>query len=174
MSALIHRLNTIKTACALDGLTPSQSQAWHELHDRLALGDVVNLHGTIGSGKTFLAWLLVKQCNATYTPIFTSIPAIDAVKVKPLPVVDNFPSTREAYRDLLKQLAYKGYTQAIVLSRSPIRDDCYRVQLALTESDLDHARQRLLAIDPMLPPRRGGTLHHLINPDLPLNDEETL
>jgi hypothetical protein len=44
---------------------------------------------------------------------------------------------------------------------------------SLTKADLDHAHQWLLLIDPKLPPRRGGTLHHLINPDLPLDAEET-
>ncbi|MDQ2996162.1 MAG: ATP-binding protein [Chloroflexota bacterium] len=177
MSALIRRLNGIKNACTIDWLTPSQAQTWRELQDCLALGEVVNLHGPIGSGKTFLAWLLIKQHHAIYVtstgisslPIAKPIGATDVT----LPIVDDYPSTREAHRSLIKQLAYNGYIQAVVLTQLPIHDDCYRVQLTLTKADLDHVRQRLLLLDPELPPRRGGTLHHLINPNLPLDDEET-
>lgn len=169
MSTLIHRINAVKTACTLNWLTPSQAQAWRDLHNRLLLGDVVNLYGPPGSGKTFLAWLLVKLDYAIYNPLLTSNPS----KAKLLPIVDNYPFTREAYRDLLKRLSFGGYAQAVVLTRVPIHDYCFHVPLALNELDLDHVRQRLLSIDPTLPPRRGGTLHHVINPDLPL-DEETL
>lgn len=177
MSTLIRRLNGIKAACTIDWLTPSQAQTWRELQAHLTLGEVINLHGPIGSGKTFLAWLLIKQRNAVYVTStgISSLPiakTIDTDDVT-LPIVDDYPSTREAHRSLLKQLAYNGYVQAVVLTHSPIHDDCYRVQLALTKTDLDHVRQRLLLLDPKLPPRRGGTLHHLINPDLPLNAEET-
>jgi hypothetical protein len=177
MSALLRRLNAIKAACTIDWLTPSQMQTWHELQNRLALGEVVNLHGPIGSGKTFLAWLLIKQRNAVYVTS-TGISSLPIAKpmgtdASILPIVDDYPSTREAHRALLKQLAYNGYVQGVVLTQSPIPDDCYRVQLALTKADLDHVRQRLLQLDPKLPPRRGGTLHHLINPDLPLDAEET-
>jgi len=171
MSTLIRRINTVKLACKLDWLTPSQARAWSEIRDRLALGDVVNLHGPGGSGKTFLAWLLVKQNNSVHMLSFVPTPRVDAASAKALPIVDNFSSTRTAFRDLLKQLAYCGYSQALILTRAPIRDDCYRVQLMLTEADIEYARQQLLSIDPTLPPSRGSTLHHLINPDLPLSDE---
>lgn len=177
MSVLIRRLNSIKDACTIDWLTPSQAQTWRELQDCLALGEVVNLYGPIGSGKTFLAWLLIKQRNTVYVPNtgISSLPIAKTIgtDASTLPIVDDFPSTRESHRSLLKQLAYNGYTQAVVLTQSPIHDDCYRVQLSLTKIDIDHVRQRLLLLDPKLPPRRGGTLHHLINPDLPLDAEET-
>src|SRR6266540_4069499 len=116
MSALLRRLNAIKAACTIDWLTPSQMQTWHELQNRLALGEVVNLHGPIGSGKTFLAWLLVKQRNAVYISgaEISSLPIAEtsATAAVLLSIVDDYPSTREAHRSLLKQLAYKGYVQA--------------------------------------------------------------
>lgn len=176
MNALIRRLNNIKAACTIDWLSPSQVQTWCELQAHLTLGEIINVHGPTGSGKTFLAWLLIKQRKAVYLTStgISSLPSkAMGMEASNLPIVDDYPSTRTAHRLLLKELSYKGYVQAVVLTQSPIHDDCYRVHLSLTNSDLDHVRQKLLLIDPKLPPRRGGTLHHLINPDLPLDAEET-
>jgi hypothetical protein len=167
MSSLIERLNAIKTACTLEWLTPSQAQAWGKLQQYLSLNEVINLYGPPGSGKTFIAWLLVKQGVATYIPKVEDLIG-DTAHILAIPVIDNMPSTRDTYRTLLKYLSFQKQRQAIALSQTAIPDDCYRVSLSCTEQDKDHIYQQLQSIDHTMYVRDGGTLHHVVNPDLPV------
>ena len=168
MSTLLVRLNQIKAQCDLAWLTPSQQQVWARLHEQLAFGETVNLYGAVGCGKTFLAWLFVKQANATY---IASRQAIPVKTNEALLVIDNHPDSREAYRESLKTLAYQHQRATVLISRMAIRDDCYRVQLLLTQTELAPVYQRLVLLEPTLPPPRSMSLHHLFNPDLPLIGE---
>lgn len=170
MSQLLQRLNTIKSLCIPDWMTPSQRRTWDILQSRLELGDIVNLHGQAGCGKTFLAWLFVKIQRAIYAPAQDAIPHTTG---KPsLLIIDNQQPARDAYRALLSHLSTQQRQQTVIISRIAIHDDCYKVALHFTPEDRLCVQQRVVTLAPDLLVRTGGTLHHLINPDLPLDTEE--
>lgn len=170
MSTLLHRLNTMKRLCALDWMTPSQKHAWATLQKRLTWGDVVNLYGQPGSGKTFLSWLLIKEQRAVYVP---TLDALSAIPVSSCPlIIDNQQPGRDAFRILLTHLDAQQRQQTVIITQAAIHDDCYKVALQLTTEDYLCVQQRLATLAPDLLSRTGGTLHHLINPDLPLDTEE--
>jgi len=170
MSTFVHHLNTIKQLCALDWMTPSQKHAWAILQERLTLGDVVNLHGQSGSGKTFLSWLLAKEQGATYIPTLNALSTMPAISS--LLIIDNQRPDRDAFRTLLTHLRPQQRQQVVILTQTAVHDDCYKVALHFTPDDRISVQQRLATLAPDLSSRAGGTLHHLINPDLPLDTEE--
>lgn len=167
MSNLVNRLNGIKRICTLDWFTPSQLQAWKQLQLSIPFREVINLYGPPGSGKTFMAWVFTRQEGATY------IPNIETLKTAgenctAIPVIDNVHPTRHSFRTALKYLSFQKHKQGIVITQEAIPDDCYRVALVCTTQDREHVYQKIRSIDPGISFRDGGTLHHLINPDLPL------
>jgi hypothetical protein len=170
MSMLVHHLNTIKQFCTVEWMTPSQQHAWIALQERLKLGDVVNLYGPAGSGKTFLSWLLVKEQKAAYALTRSALPMTEATSS--LVIIDNQQAGRDAFRALLTHLRGQQRQQAVIITRTAIPDDCYKAALHFTAEDRLCVQQRLSSLVPDLLFRTGGTLHHLINPDLPLDTEE--
>jgi ATPase subunit of ABC transporter with duplicated ATPase domains len=172
MSELAYRLNTIKRLCSLDWMTPSQRLVWTGIQERLQLGDVVNVYGQAGSGKTFLCWLLIKEQNAVYAPTLAALPK--ALATSSLLIIDNQLPGREAFRTLLTHLSAQQRQQTIVITQTAIYDDCYKAALSFTDADHRCVQQKLATLDLEVPIRTGGTLHHLINPDLPLDTEESL
>lgn len=167
MINLIERLNAIKTSCSMEWLTPSQSQSWAKMQQYFLLNEVVNLYGPPGSGKTFIAWLRVKQGAAIYIPDLETLMA-GTEHCSSLPVIDNLPPTRNAYRTLLKHLSFQKQKQAIAITQAALPDDCYRVSLECTKQDREFVCQRLRTIDHTVCFRDEGNLHHLVNPDLPV------
>ena len=61
-------LNKLKTQAASDWLTDCQWAAFDDIRNALRFPEIVNVHGPVGSGKTFLAWTLGRRLEIPYFP----------------------------------------------------------------------------------------------------------
>lgn len=164
MSDFIRILNSIKMKRTPTWLTPSQINAQVAIKESLRAPGTINLCGSAGSGKTFLAWSLADELGYFYF----SHPSL--LKGERLPtskglIVDNCRHDRWSHRDLLKVLQLWQIHRAVLITRQPVRDYTRYVELELTLADEGRVCENLLALgcfrEPGVP-----NLWYLVNPYL--------
>jgi hypothetical protein len=114
MSSFIHSLNLIKTRRTRAWLTLSQQIAFAAVEKVLQAPSTVNLFGTIGVGKTFLAWMLADQLAYAYLPHPGQLEQFEASEINGV-VLDNCYSSRQAHRNLLKKLRFHQVHYAVLV-----------------------------------------------------------
>jgi len=134
MSLYVRWLNMIKEHADEAWLTDSQRSAYRDLLERWRAAPFVNLYGPQGSGKSFLAGLLVKHHGYAY--VFDLADAPDGA---PQVIVDD-----AVYHRALRPLAReKGLGRVLLVTRQPIREAMARRQLTLNARDMDQFRTTL-------------------------------
>lgn len=146
MSELIRTVNRIKAARDSSWLTTSQRHTWKELQEAIRIPGTVNLFGSIGVGKTFVAWHLVEQLGYAYFPHPTYLRRTEQADM-PGVIIDNAESTRAVHREILKLLQFCQIRSAVLVTREPVEDYTRYVHLMLTEEDVDKVRMNLTAIN---------------------------
>jgi len=147
MSQYIRILNSLKQQVPRLPLTPSQRSCRHRIEDRLAHAGTVNLYGGSGVGKTVLGWSMASGAQVTYLPCSRELALLSpALGPREILVVDNAASDRMSHRRLLGTLEAAGVDRAVVVTRSPVDDYCFRLELTLTSADIDIVRANLGAI----------------------------
>lgn len=164
MSELIRLLNSIKIQRSSSWLTPSQRGALTTIHGILRIPQVVNLCGSIGSGKTFLAWQLADDLDYEYLSHPNLLQQRDLPAIKGL-VIDNCRHERQFHRDVLKALQMDRVIRAIIVTRQPVRDYVRYVELGLSPSDQSKVCENLLAVGCFREPG-ASDLWQLVNPYL--------
>jgi len=164
MSKMLVLLNKLKAQAASDWLTDSQRSAFDAVCDALRFPETVNLHGPVGSGKTFLAWTFSRTL---VMPYFPSPSAFDERSERPTPqaVVDNAGTGERAVRDLLAVAQRKGTHTLLFITHSPNEMGFRAIALpAPTPHDFDVVYRNLSLLEHYaLPPVREGNLWDAIH-----------
>lgn len=163
MSDFIRTLNLIKTRRDSSWLTPSQQEALALLREVLRVPGPVNLFGSVGVGKTFLAWNLTDILGYTYFPHPTHLEPVEQLNVAGV-VIDNAQSGRQAHRGVLKALSFRDVKYAVLITRRPIQDYSHYVELNLTSIDQAKVRDNLASIGLFRPATDVSNLWFLVNP----------
>lgn len=145
MNKYLSLSNFIKENLSNDWMTSSQRRAYDKLIDALSYHNYINLYGAVGTGKTFLGWLLHKNQIGHYFPHWLDLePAAELV------IVDNASERREDFRNLIKEVQLAGIQKLVVISRKPINDyvasvelDCQQIDLAKMADNLDLSQAKL-------------------------------
>ncbi len=135
MSLYVEWLNQIKLKADYEWLTKSQRKAFNDIVERWPAEVFLCLYGPQGSGKSFIARLLVKMHGYIYTN--------DLKGLEPGPhlvVVDG-----EEYNRLMRPMAQLlGLKRIVVLMRRPPRDPMPRTEVALDEHDVKQFQHNLI------------------------------
>ena len=117
-------------------LTASQQAVCQFL--RQGIGDYqqrINLWGTPGVGKTFLAHYLHHCAEGLY---FSSAKNCLITEISPnsVVIVDNAPSDRSLARSTFGDVLWAGASSVILVTRQPIDDAIRGIELTLTDGDM--------------------------------------
>ena len=157
-------LNKLKAQAASDWLTDSQRVAFDDIRSVLRFPEMVNLHGPIGSGKTFLAWTLSRMLETSYFP---NLAAFDERSERPMPqaVVDNAGAGERAVRDLLAVAQRKGTHTLLFITHRPNEMGFRAIALpAPRPHDFDVVYRNLSLLEYYaLPPVREGSFWDAIH-----------
>jgi energy-coupling factor transporter ATP-binding protein EcfA2 len=127
MSLYIQWTNCIKERADESWLTERQQEVYKRLLNHWHNHAFVNLYGASGSGKTFIARILVKTHNYVYTQDLQEVP-----HNAPNVALDNVKYTR-----MLRPLARSmGLGRVLLITQKPIMEAMPSVQLELTEKDI--------------------------------------
>jgi len=157
-------LNKLKTQASPDWLTDSQRVAFYAVRDALRFPETVNLYGPVGTGKTFLAWVLSRTLEMPYFP---SPSAFNERSERPMPqaIVDNAGAGERAVRDLLAVAQRKGTHTFLFITHRPNEMGLRAIALlAPTPHDFDVVYRNLSLLEHYaLPPVREGNLWDAIH-----------
>lgn len=165
MSRFVRTLNLIKTHRTTAWLTPAQVQALSELREILRVPRTVNLCGSVGVGKTFLAWALADELNYAYFPHLRRFIQTEDIATSGV-IIDNAEPSRQSHRDVLKTLQFRDMRCAVLITRQPIRDYTYYAELSLCAEDREKVCRNLADIGCFISDSRVPNLWYLVNPSL--------
>ncbi len=164
MSRMLKLLNQLKTQADPELLTDSQQATFDTVRNTLRFPETVNLHGLVGSGKTFLAWTLSRTLKMSYFP---SLAAFDERSERPTPhaIVDNAAAGERAVRDLLAVAQRKGTHSLLFVTHRSNEMGFRTIFLPTpTECDFDVVYRNLSLLEHYaLPPVREGNLWDAIH-----------
>lgn len=129
-----------------DWLTESQGSASEQLVDFLRISDVANLFGAHGVGKTFFAWVWLKEWQRFgfgRIAYFPSAKLISPVELHRFVIVDNVSSHRDAIRDALRKCRLCGFDRVLLITVYAADDQTPKVRLNLTERDIMQVAENL-------------------------------
>lgn len=120
MSQLLTLLNRLKNEARLDWLTDSQRVVWNALQHQFRFPERVNLYGSGGTGKTFLAWSLAHEKNAVFFASPFALAQSDFVNDSAsLVIIDNGASETGELRHLLAELQMRNGRYTLIITRQP-------------------------------------------------------
>jgi len=134
-------LNELKGRSPRDYFTETQLAMYQKLIERLDLpGQIVNLSGAHGAGKTFVAWGLSRISGAQYLPMPNML--YDETTQYNLEggtvLIDNAPTQEEDVRQLLAQCGLLNINSVMMITVRPVSLKMHRMELTLptlTETD---------------------------------------
>ena len=169
MSQLLALLNRLKAEAHLERLTGSQQLAWRLVQQHLRFPERVNLYGASGSGKTFLAWALAHEQDASLFASPEGLFQSDFVNDPPrLVIVDNCVSDSTELRHLLAELQMRNGRSALLITRQPSQLGLPLIHLPLpTSQDITVTYHNLSLLEHYaLAPLAEGNLWQVIHSTL--------
>lgn len=142
MSRYIRVVNSLKLQIRDLEPTPSQISCINLLLDRLQYPGTANLFGLHGVGKTFMGWVLVKDAKVEYFSHPSRITK-SLVQEDRIAFVDNVSHIKADFRQSSIMVEGAGFKRVIFVSTYPVDDYVYRVELNLTNDDVNVARKNL-------------------------------
>lgn len=122
---LIER-NQAKQLVSADSLRDNQERVVQTLRQQATNGGIINLCGSEGSGKTFLAWYLARQSDEwEYQPWLPTPAPISA----PYLIVDNVAATRVASRRIREIITFDDATCVVAITRDQLPEASATVSL---------------------------------------------
>src|SRR3990172_8269480 len=104
----------LRDRLSLEWLTPSEEAIWDQIHQFDAPPHrVINVFGSEGTGKTFLAWVMEREKYASY-----SIWGEKKTPTLPRLIVDDAPSDKTSSREFRPMVERLGVKQIILLTRT--------------------------------------------------------
>lgn len=127
MSLYVTWINLIKEKADETWLTDSQREVYERILSRWRSTPFINLYGSPGSGKTFVARLLAKKHGYAYTHDLE-----EASRGAAQVILDNAQYTR-----MLRPLARKlGLGRVLLITRSAVPEAMPKVGLELSDRDV--------------------------------------
>lgn len=161
---MLFLLNKLKNQAIPGWLTDSQLTAFTALVKLFRFPEVANLYGSVGSGKTFLAWVLSQQLEIPYFPTLSDF---DRRCTRPTPqaIVDNATAGERSVRHLLAVAQRKGAHTLLFVTLRPNEMGFQSILLPEpTPKDFDIVYRNLSLLEfYALPPIREGTLWDAIH-----------
>lgn len=132
MNSRIQVENQVKSLSDASWLFPSQAAVYQEIMPFLGeFHRVINLYGSQGVGKTFLAHILCKENRVDY------VPSSDLLRTATRPlIVDNAPFDRTFVRGIRNQMRRFDLPQVILITRYRVEDAVPAFVLNLTANDV--------------------------------------
>lgn len=134
ISARIHDRATV------DWMTPSQKAIWNFVNEFDGPPHrVINIYGFEGTGKTFLGWLMERECYATYM-LWNHTPKPQFPRL----VIDNARSDRASTREIRPMVDALKLKQIILLSRTRIDEPSLPAfELRVLDEDIEAIKANL-------------------------------
>ena len=124
-----------------DSLTKSQLKACESIHQSIAgYEQRINLWGSPGSGKTFLAHYLSLSEGFTYFHNSKKYRVTSKFAPNQVVIVDNAPCERKLARVVFGDILWNGISNVILITREPINDAIMRINLSLTDDDIEQVK----------------------------------
>ena len=142
MNWLTYHKQLLKLAETMETLMPSQISVRDALlHAIQTWEPYINLYGSHGTGKTFVAHVLHHRTALGYFSYPTHYDA--SVSKESVVAIDNAPHKRQEARRLYDRIRwgqkdYTGPRNVILITRRPIDDDIRKIELTLTDTDIAH------------------------------------
>ena len=140
MTRYLDTLNRVRQHASPQWLTPSQRIAYRLLRERLGFLDEVNLWGAHGVGKTFVAWVMVREGLTVYAPLPEEM---EPASVRRTIVVDNMSWQRSRVRDVLNKCRDLGYRKVVLITTEPAQDQISTIELLLDGADIEAVKANL-------------------------------
>ena len=142
MNWLTYHKQLLKLAETMETLMPSQISARNVLLRAIQTWEpYINLYGPPGVGKTFIVHFLHHCTDLLY---FSDPTCYNVSVFKEFAVaIDNAPYTRQEARQLYNNIRwgennYTGSRNVILITRQPIDDAVYQIEMTLTNEDITH------------------------------------
>ena len=129
--------NKIKGHFTRDWLTPSQSFVFDEIENKYDSQKFINVYGSPGVGKTFLAWNFEKELGAKY------IKSLSEIESSSVLVIDDYQHARRSIRDLIQEVFFHDVNKVIILTEKKAEDDITKIELSLVEDDKSKFKNNL-------------------------------
>ena len=135
MSLYVEWINQIKTLATYEWLTDGQKVAYDSIVERWPTQRFVCLCGPSGSGKSFIARLLVKQKGYVYVNDLREVP----------PGTEYVVADNAEYSRMMRPLASAlSLRKVVVAMRTPPRDPMPRATILLTDRDVGQFQRNLV------------------------------
>lgn len=133
MSEWLHLLNEMKRRPMEEYLTPTQRVAREEICALLRFPNRINLYGPCGSGKTYVAWAVVRATGAAHIPVPEKLQSLE----RPVEIllIDNAIHYESKVRQLMAQANLLGAESVIFITQQAVELPMHRVQLPLPKSN---------------------------------------
>jgi hypothetical protein len=118
-------------------LSPSQKNAYQYIQKILLCQDTINLNGSPGSGKTFIASVLSQNIDVKFYRRSFNNERLES-ETSSVAIVDPQASDRNATRQTLQTLHQFGHEKAILISTDPVADQIPQYTLTLSSQDYEY------------------------------------
>jgi hypothetical protein len=129
MSEWMRLLSEMKRRPMEDYLTPRQRDVRNTICTLLEFPNRINLFGPYGSGKTYVAWSLVRATGATHVPVPERLHQLQPVHE--ILVIDNVSHYEDEIRRLLATSNLLGAQSVIFITHEPTTLPMHRIELPL-------------------------------------------
>jgi len=142
MNWLTYHKQFLNLAETMETRMPSQISVQDELLCAIQTWEpYINLYGSPGTGKTFVAHVLHHRTALVHFSYPTHYDA--SISRESTVIIDNAPYARQEARRLYDRIRwgqkdYTGPRNVILITRQPIDDDVRKIELTLTDTDIVH------------------------------------
>lgn len=135
MSEWLRLVNEMKRRAPQEYFTSTQRAVYDVLVERLQFPNQhINLYGAPGTGKTYLAWGLVRALEGVHVPVATRLREFDGQPMSIL-ILDNAPTYEDEERSLLADAALMDAGSVVFITHKPTALRMRQIQLDLPTSD---------------------------------------
>lgn len=131
MSEWLRLLNEMKRRPIEDYLTPTQRSARDKLCELLRFPQRINLWGSEGCGKTYVAWSVAQATGAWHVTLPEKLDEL--TPGHEILLLDNAPHQEPEIRRLMAKTNLLGATSIVFITRQAIGIPMHQIQLTLPD-----------------------------------------
>jgi len=135
MSEWLRLVNEMKRRAPQEYFTSTQRAVYDVLDERLQFPNQrINLYGAPGTGKTYLAWGLIRALEAVHVPVAARVREFDGQPM-PILILDNAPTYEDEVRSLLADAALMDAGSVVFITQRPTALHMRQIQLDVPTPD---------------------------------------